>query len=368
MKKLLVLALVVLVAFLFLSTCQFPGSNKPAGSSGLGVLMLRLSAGGCLTSRNITPPADEVYVTRFEVSGENATNGALTFGPVPVDQNLAPVVQLDLELGDWNIEVDGYNDANDLIGQGAATVTIEEDKQKEITITVMPVYGTSTTGRLNITIEWPEDKDQLTSAVVAAPDFVPTPTGIDTPQFAEMTDPAPRNKYVGYVYNEPSFPSGSYQVTLTIEDGEGNTLWGTVEGVWIMDGMDSAASYVLGKDVLQVNVTPNVPIDIKFYEDSVALANDITGKDQRIGGGESLTVVPVPNPADTGTYSYQWYLDGHAIGAGDPATIGGDGFTITITLPATGYDVGMHNFDLVITNNAGGMTSYSSGRVVVEFK
>jgi hypothetical protein len=355
MKKLLVVALVLSIAFLFLSTCQFPGSNKPEGSSGVGVLILTFSAGGGLTSRTIAPPAVEMDIATYDVRGSFVADPNVEFLIPGVGENDPPAVQLNLEPGEWDIDVAGYNSTPHQIGHGQQRITIVADQLNEVTIDVTPVNPG--TGTLDIAIEWPSD--QVASPSVPAPVFSPVPAVTISP-FSLMS-PAPRPNYVGYKYSQSDLPAGYYLVSLAILDGT-TKVWGTIEATRIMDGLVSAATYKLSKDALSVTITESMqdPINIAFYKDSITVSNDITGKDQRIyltSSGKSpntLTVIGDPDPAGTG-YTYQWYDNGVAITGQISATI---------TIAADTYGAGMHNFDLVITS--GGGTVFSSGRVIVE--
>jgi hypothetical protein len=361
MKKFLVLALILSAGLLFLSTCQFPGSGKPGSSSSEGVLILRFSAGGGLTSRTIAPPAEQMDIATYDVRGTYVSDPNVEFSIPGVGEGAPPVVQLNLEPGDWDIEVDGYNNVGTpptRIGHGTQRITIVADQLNEVTIDVTPVNPGA--GTLDITIEWPSD--QVASPSVPAPVFSPVP-GVTVSPFALMS-PAPRPNYVGYQYNQSDLPAGYYLVTLSILDGT-TKVWGTVEAARVMDGLTSSALYKLSKDALSVTITQSMqdPINILFYKDSISASNDITGKDQRIylsSSGKNptqLVVVADPDPADpTGTeYTYQWYDNGVAITDQESATI---------TIVADTYGAGMHNFDLVITS--GGGSVFSSGRVIVE--
>jgi hypothetical protein len=357
MKKSLVLVLVVLVAFLVLSTCQFPGSNKPGGSSGVGVLVLRFSTGGGLTSKSITPPAVQMDITSYDVHGTYLADENVEFTVEGVGEGSAPVVQLNLEPGDWNIEVSGYNNTPYLIGKGSQTIEILADQLNEVTINVTPLNPG--TGTLDITIEWP--KNQVVSPSVPAPEFIAGDPEVTIAPFNLVT-PAPRPNYVTYHYGQTGLKAGYYLVRLKILDNT-TQVWSTVEAVRIMDGLTSSALYKLSKDALSVTITQSMqdPINILFYKDSINVNNDITGKDQRIylvSSGKTPTSLMVLASPDDAAYGYQWYHNGEAI----PAANGGTASSFDIV--ADTYGVGMHNFDLVITSDGGAV--FSSGRVVVE--
>ncbi len=295
-----------------LAGCQL--ANPSEGS-------LQLTFGGPL-GRTLEPPLDmnvaSYNLTGLGPGGASFQRPGVTGASTTVD-SLAP--------GSWQVTVEAFNSASQLIGTGSADAVVVAGATTASLIVVSPLAGD---GLLQLTVTWPSGQLSNPSVAGTLAPVGGSPTAL---AFALAGESA--------TYQNPALASGYYVLSLSLREGT-TVVWGRAESVRILAGQTTTGLFALtAADLdpgsLQVTILPNLqnPFQISFQGQSQALA---PGTDMTVSA--ALSPVP-PSP------SYQWYLDGSPL----PGATGSS-LTIGSALP-----VGANRLDLLV--QAGGALAAS---------
>jgi len=350
MKKFMILLhiLILVGVILFLGECGFH-DNK----AGVGSLMLTISQKR-FDAKTIQPPV-EMEIAYYVISGEGL--GGAQFEEVVVGVNESPVEIGPLAVGDWTIHVHAWNDqdgngewdsaADKWIGWGSTTVKIKVREQVEATVEVRP--RTDEPGSLRVTLSW--DVGLLTEPTVTG--TLTHVTGspvyeIDLSVGDGITEE--EGMYVA-TYEETGLDPGYYSLLVYLND-EGQAVWGAFEAVRILAEWESIYDQEIGpSDISPGGIGLGIDPDL---QNPVQVT--LEGVQDIVPPVDQMTVTVLTEPADTGTYEYQWYVNGiyqQEVG-GSEITIGRIGSESDIELLQGNYrlDVGVLSGETISSGTA----------------
>lgn len=271
----------------------------PVGTSDSAILVISMSPG--LETRTIEPGIS-MEVHHYVVSGDGPEDAGFEELDVRPGDTL---VLRSLPPGEWTITVRAFNRSadvsppGDLIGWGRDSVFLAAGELTPLTVTVDPVIGF---GTIDIGVSWPDDV--LTNPTVTGL-LVPSGTSPDPDihriQFEPESVPGSR---AGMRHTDTEVANGYYTLILTLTDGDGSRLWGTVEAVRIITDEISDEDFKLVKDVNRGGMQVAIEDDLR---NPVTITFDVAEEGTQIPAGSGITVsATTSEPVD----AYQWYLNG----------------------------------------------------------
>jgi len=292
------LALVVILVG-YVASCSL------IGDSSKGTLVLSLDTR--LVAQTIEPDLS-MDVDHYDIYGNGP--GSAYFEQLDVDSNT--VVQASLIPGEWTITVEAYNgDVPDptQIGEGVAVVTITSGEVLNTTVTVTPLDGT---GYLELHVTWPEGvltNPTLNATLTPADPATAQPSISFTGDFTVQGGTGATDSY-DLSPMPTTLETGYYTLVLTLFDGDGALVWGTVEAVRIIKDETSAKTFALVEDVnrggLELEIIEELdnPFEITFEVGG----NEVT--DVLVANGSDLTVTAIATDATVDPGDWTWYLQG----------------------------------------------------------
>ena len=204
-----------------------------------GALIIRFTT--AVPAATLTPPIS-MEIDSFDVYGT---------GPDPATDYFEYLGIKELELsessltpGEWTIQVDARNldDPNDpnsdgtIIARGQATVTIVPNITTTVQIEIKPIDDPSSTGTLDLTVEWTTGKIPGTVTIQYS-----LKAAGSTDERPMVFVKNPNNKSFEL---EPTLdlPPGYYTLTLQLLDS-GAPFWGIAEAVRIISGQTTSQVY-----------------------------------------------------------------------------------------------------------------------------
>jgi len=334
---------IALLSVVILAGCDLFTRDFNLAEADFPGLMLSIN-GGNLPTQTIAP--------NFSM---NVANYQLTFkGPTTADDFSTTISsaglfnRTGLKPGSWTVAVSAYNGDTTpsligAIGGVAGTTqgfTIAAGASVNVPVSVVPLAGD---GELRIFVSWPDDvgpgEETLTGSIT------PTPPGPGNLVFAKTLVTGTRTATYNTVDTPdviPSLAPGYYLMVLQLRDTGNVLLWGWMESVRILSGKttDTLNSFALttltGAGGVSLVATGNMqnPITITFTPATIT--------DLKLGvNGLSVTAGTSPS----GTYTYQWYLDGSAV-SGATAT------SISLLANSPLLTLGRHNLSLLVTSGS----------------
>ena len=307
----MVLLPVCLVLCLLLAGC--PASVQPRET---GSLILRFAADE-MAARTIVPDLD-MDIAYYNILGDGPDPASFSQNGVTV----STVTRNYLAVGAWTITVDAFNDADEWIGSGSAAVAITAGDTTEEEVHVTPLEGTAGPQHQHF-LACGDDRGSQRCRNVDSCGGSPQSIA-----FSMGTDSASASYAV--------LDMGYYALTLRLSDGS-TVKWGCFEAVRILKEQTTQATFTLTADDVstggvEITIVPDMedPITISF-----------SGQQASLMSGTNMTVTATTSePVDT----YQWYLDGAAVGGATASsvTIGGDFRTGPIVSGPRG-DQGQHH-------------------------
>lgn len=233
----------------------------------------------------------------FQIRGTGSDGGSFVLDTLDSENlvdGLAP--------GDWDIEVDAYNEGHLLIGYGSRTVTVYRGDTTPASIAVLPLAGT---GTLDLSLLW--ETGDVSDPVIAA-SLIPAAGG-SVPLGFSSADP-------GYAEATSILETGYYTLILQLLDGD-TVVMGTAETVRIAADQSTSGSFDFS-DVNSVGGGIDMGIDVDMKEPiDIVLAGTV---DSMTAGG-SFTAT-ASSPGETEAISYSWYLNGSSLGSGSSMSLG----------------------------------------------
>jgi hypothetical protein len=147
MKKIL-MSLMILIALIGVSC------NVGLGTALGGTILMSFDDG--VTARSILP-TQSMDIATYDINGAHE-DGVDTFQELDATGSITIT---SLQTGEWTIQVDGKNAADDIIGTGSTTTIVNPSSQVTANVSVTPVVGN---GTLNIDIDWTVAADDLMDA------------------------------------------------------------------------------------------------------------------------------------------------------------------------------------------------------------
>lgn len=327
--------------------------SQTSGDSDKGVLVLILD-GGTIPTKTLAPSLD-MDVARYDLEFF-LSDGA----PIPTydwqftEQLVSKVVYSTsrMKAGLWRVKITAWNAGGLVIGAYLGSVDARLDFEikggEETILTDVPVVELAGDGNgdLSLTVQWLN--------AVGMNEGLTATLGGSSITFGETSDPEDVTRI--FTYTEDEHAAGYRVLTLQLFDGS-TLLWGWMESVRIIadqvtshtfdltSGLDGAGAISLGLDPL------DNPVDITF---NLSEGFSITQGDTTL-----VPVIATADPADSGSYSYQWYLDGALKSDGTDDAI----FYIN---PAdlVAYTEGNHNLSVLVDSGTP-LSSETIGFVVV---
>lgn len=137
--------LIAAMPFLFVSCFLFSPQRQGTGT-------LSISVSTAYRSRDLSPTIGDVTVASYRVTGLGP--GGACFDPVIATSS--PIEIDGLAPGDWDITVEGMNDANPqvILAEASRTLSIAADKNTSAAFNLVPLEGA---GTLALTVKWPDE-------------------------------------------------------------------------------------------------------------------------------------------------------------------------------------------------------------------
>lgn len=329
MKKLIVILLFVVVIF---SGCDLVTQSINSLLNSTGSLSISLNEP---TSRIILPddfPLDVDYYKIFGSGPDGATVYPITFS------GSATVIN-DLVVGDWTINVEAYNQYDELIGVGNTTATVLSNQTVNASVDLSVLDGT---GTLDIEISWP---DTIPPNNLSMTGSITDIDGVTSDITLAISDHS-----VSYT---ESLDAGFYILSLTLYNSS-DIIWGESYSVLVVKDQITTCSTSLSIDAInllvgsmQMRITNQITPDYSV---------EISGNELLVPGAiVSLEASPV-NHLDYQTirdFSYQWYIQGQLI----------EGQTnSTLTLEADEFELGKYSVSVY----AKGDRMYQVGTTIIE--
>lgn len=274
MKK--TIAVCTAAFLLSLSSCIPPTATPPVETGSLSVTVAPEAPAAART----IAPALPMTVAAYDISGAGPSGAVFSVA----GQTGTPLTRNDLAVGDWTITVSAKNSGGTVIATGSNTVTVASGQTASCTVTVRPPAGT---GTLSIGIQW-------TPGLFSSPgmEATLTPNGGNA-QTVTFTVDGGNNSAA---YSNAALATGYYLLSMTVLDG-GNMRWTMIEGVRILSGQTTGATYSLTSASVYFGTVkaPTIYPDSGTYtgSQSVIISSDVAGTSIRYtthGGDPSPTV------------------------------------------------------------------------------
>jgi hypothetical protein len=321
-KSIRLAILTALVAFLTLS-CE-PILLEPTTGS------MELTMNDGLGSRTLLPDIS-MDVASYSISGAGPDGASFSETTVEASTTLTRLVP-----GTWNMTVTALNSAGTAIGEGTGTTEIVVGETAALTVTVRPYTGV---GTLNVTVSWPTT--EVTDPVVNAT-LVPS-TGTEIPLTLSGTEPGTLS------VSKADLANGYYTLIVQLYDGTFLAA-GAVEVARIVKDGTTTGDFVFS-NIKDQDGDVTVVIDPDMQD---PLTVSLSGTATEVNTGDSMSVTADVS-GTTETPSYQWYLDGQAVGT-DSATYS----------TPTDLAAGTYSLSVVATTSDGSSGSTSHSFTVVE--
>lgn len=266
-------------------------------------------------SRSILSPS--VDITKLLVSGFNSSSSDTIslseFGSTDT------IKFQNLSLGTWNISVTAYNSKGEYIGIGQGAVTLNNNDDATLNITINPINGR---GSLDLTLNIP--------AVVSNPIIEATlqlAGGVQKPIiFTQIPGSSNFNYSKTYIDgdNTTGLETGYYILNVQLKDGNFNNdlRGGFTEVVRIMDKISTSASINIVLEDLQ-----GFTFESSNLADNTVRPFGITiSGDAKVSYGNTASFTASPESGIT-VIDYYWYINGESYGASSPSITTGSELT-----------------------------------------
>jgi len=281
-KRTISAAILCLSIMLLFSTCT--PAITPSDGSATGFVTISFAKGAGV--KTLVPTVDMV-VSTFDVTFTRT--GATTVLLQDLLGTTTVTSPVELLTGNWTVDVNAYNAANDIIGTSSSDIDVLAGKTVTTDITVSILQGN---GSLSLSSTW-AGIDLLLPSI----DGTLTPvTGTPIPvALVAGTSSA--------TYSTTSIPAGSYTLDLLLTDGTA-TISHVVDTVQILKDATTSGSINFAKDPnYWGKITATVIVDLPS---AVTFAfNPVSGTPISAGVGTTITVTP-----SRAVDGYSWYLNG----------------------------------------------------------
>lgn len=287
---------------LFTWSCSIDGQN----SASVRLVFEEASAD---TSRGIAIDGVATDLATFTIEGTGPSGQTVL---QTVDSTQTTVTISDLLPGEWTFTVEALNSSAQSILIGTATVYLTSGVTEAVSITLAPLAGD---GTLTVEYNWvPSTLTDPVATLIVDPDG---DTGADPPvvdvsasdsDFSDATTWDPTNGVASF---ERTVASGYYYMYTSLENGVSDPAWSGMNHVRILSGYSTTVSVDIetGDVSIEIILDPQDPLTVSLSN----VENPLTDG--------SMTVTA--NVAETGTFTYGWYLDGAPVSAdaGTPSQI-----------------------------------------------
>ncbi|MDD3056960.1 MAG: SUMF1/EgtB/PvdO family nonheme iron enzyme [Sphaerochaeta sp.] len=205
-----------------------------------------------------------------------------------------------LAVGRWTITVDGYNSDSEKIATVQATATVTRNATTSVTVVLRPLEGT---GTLSVSMSWTDSQ-----GVLASPSAVVVIRDEQGADIQDISDPVAMTiNGQNATIEVTNLPTGWYEVTLSLRDGNSNA-WQGVFALRVVKDQTTTGTVVIDEAQIQIGPgTGTVAITIEEDMDD-PLSVGFSGMPDSVEAGTEVTL------SSTGTYSgdvqYRWYVNG----------------------------------------------------------
>lgn len=274
------------------------GSTGTGGgiSGETGELVVSINSAGVKT---LNPPISMTPAS-YTVSGSDGNGGAFQ-----EDTSASSVTIPNLAFGTWTVTVDALNDIGTVIGRGQDSVAVDAGQTSMVNVEVAELDGY---GAVHLSVLWPAEAVQNPS--VQAQLLPSVGTAITLPFSAPDSGSS--------TCTQADIPRGYYTLELQLLDN-GIAVAGAVEIVRIVKDQTTSGTF----EFTEINTADGgvaVEITPKIYD---PIEVTLSGQLASLEAGSSMTVTAAV-PADTGTVTYKWYLNGLSKTTGSSYTLGAD--------------------------------------------
>ena len=285
MKKKALTPLVILLIALLAISCQGESSSAT----------LRVVLDSSITERVIVPDDFPLDVVKYRISGSGP--GEQTFS---ITTSRSSATLEGLQIGEWKLQATGMNEENVPIVEGSTTFTLTQNNTSA-TIRLDSLIGE---GNLEVLITW--DRDRVSEPEL---EIELTKQGEDMSEKSELEVDVGNARAT---YQRTGLESGSYILQGRLYS-QGELAAGFTEAVRIVDDKTSE------KEIeLILSEFPSSPGTLQLLNDSgVPVLCSITGLEEQVESGKSVTVTLEPNNTTLKDFTVKWYLDGNYIDEGE---------------------------------------------------
>lgn len=277
---------------------------------------IKLSISNNIKSRGFGPSIP-MEIDHYSISG-NRPKSEDTFYYTNRDGD--SFVIANLNPGEWEVTVTGYNSENIAIGKGIAFVTVIAGITKNVPILVEEIGGKGDF-TLNLVLPTGNDVYEIES--------------VDLTLLQEDKDPI---SYSSLTLTDGSITleglqSGFYTLTIILNNGELGGIWGTAESLRIVQGQETIGTLSLTSEELSrwggldLTIVDGMPVNF-----TVSLAAD----KNIVSNSQSVTFTATPSLSE-GNYTYWWFINGQRLE-------GNNSHKVTLSQE---LGLGLHNISVV---------------------
>jgi alpha-tubulin suppressor-like RCC1 family protein len=269
-------------------------------SLGEGDLKIYLDNSSRNSSLTWLPNIDmEINSYTFRGSGPTAENSFIVEGFTGLTFSKTA-----LAAGDWEITIEGYNEAGTLVGTETIQITIQKDEETTATATLEPLSGI---GELELSVQWTDSENRLQDPqvwVTINDSNGESIEGVSTPVQLE-------NSGQSAFKTIENLPSRWYEVTVALYDG-------TTEDLKVLEWEGVYSCRIVAEESTPGNVTiPENEIDFGTGRASFLLEREmqdpftisLTASQEVVRTGNSVTFSAEGSYNPTSA-QFRWYVDG----------------------------------------------------------
>lgn len=215
-------------------------SRPPVVPAGTGGLLLTVND-GLRGARTLAPPI-VMKVDSYDVRGVGPDPAVDSFEQLGVKPGTGPLAQIGLATGAWTVTVEARNpyvegdpnQAGTIILGGEAQATITRGAMTPVSVVIVPLEGS---GALTLTVLFPPN------TVKKAGSLVGTLTPVAGAPVSLPFTLTPEHNPISATHSS-ALEAGYYLLNLVLTPDKG-AVWGTTEGVRIVAGQTTSATWDL---------------------------------------------------------------------------------------------------------------------------
>lgn len=291
---------IIILAFVFvliLIGCSVENIKEPETGS------IRFALSNEVKSRGFVPTIP-MKIDHYSIAGQGP-NTEDVFNYVDLDDDY--VIISNLNPGEWNIVVTGYNSENIAIGEGGDSVMVIAGITKSKSILVEEIEGE---GSFNLALSLPESEEGGDEVEITTVDL--TFIQVDKTPITYSSLPLTNDSLT-----VEELPSGYYTVIISLADKDDEEVWANAYSLRIVQDQTTVGTITLTNEELArwggLNLTIVDGMPVTF---SVSLSANKAVAHQ----GQAVTFSATPSLSGD-NYTYWWFVDGKKLEGENSASL-----------------------------------------------